>query len=306
MRAVVVYRIDGLGGRLLALGNGIRMARVLGVPCYWAWGSFQHVAGVENPRWLLDAPRLEAAVTIGSLTRALRQSGAKHILYDRAADVIERAELAEADVLLCGIGRVQRLSDEADGARLRRDLAAALSAVAMAPALHQRALAFAARHDLRPAVGVHVRRGDLIGYPIERERRRLVGLDRYFAVLDEVAGDAPLFLCTEDREVIEAFEARYPGRILRYPTRSWDRGDREALAEALIEMFLLSATRFIVGGLSAFSRFAAARRAIPLAVLHEGHSLERSVEIATAVARTARLLSSRREARAAAERAAGQ
>jgi hypothetical protein len=303
MRGVIVYRMDGLGGRLMALGNGIRIARVLGVPCYFAWESFEHVAGVDDPRRLLDAGRLDAAVKTGNLTFGFREFGARRILYDGANEVIDRAGLAGAHVLLCGLGRVQRLSDEADSARLRLDLAAAMSAIALAPALHRRALAFAARHDPRPAIGVHVRRGDLIGYPVPRERRRLVGLDRYFAVLDAVSGDAPLFVCTEDQSVIEAFETRYSGRILRYPTRSWDRGDQEALAEALIEMFLLSTTRFIVGGPSAFSRFAAARNALPLAVLSESHSVERSVEIAIAVAGAAHRLWRHRQAAAAMEQA---
>ena len=280
----------------MALGNGIRIARVLGVPCYYAWESIQYISGVDDPRRLLDARRLGAAVTIGGLTDGLRQFAAKRVLYDRAADIVDRADVAEADVLLCGLGRVQRLSDEVDSPRLRLDLARAMNAIRPAPALHRRALAFAAQHDPRRAVGVHVRRGDLAGYPVERERRRLVGLQRYFAALDAVIGDAPLFLCTEDPSVIEAFDARYPGRLLRYPTRSWDRDDPEALADALVEMFLLSITRFIVGGPSAFSRFAAARSATPLAVLYEQLTVERCVEVATEVARIA---SARRDREAA-------
>ncbi len=306
MRGVIAYRMDGLGGRLMALGNGIRIARVLGVPCYFAWESFEHVAGVTDPRRLLDAERLDAAVKTGKLTFGFREFDARRILYDGAKDVIDEAELAGADVLLCGLGRVQRLSGEADSLRLRGDLAAAMRAIALAPALSRQALAFAARHDPRPAIGVHVRRGDLVHYPVERERRRIVGLERYFAALDAVIGDAPLFLCTEDPKVIEAFDGRYPGRVLHYPTRSWDRDDPEALAEALIEMFLLSTTRFIVGGPSAFSRFAAARAAIPLAVLSESMSVERCIAIATSVARTAELLWSRRRAAAAMASAAGR
>jgi hypothetical protein len=283
MRAVVVYRADGLGSRLMAFGNGLRMARVLGVPCYWTWNERQRVGGIDDLGRLLDMQRLGPDVRILPLFDALKEIGPARLCSDGIKGVVSREAVAGADVLLCGITQLQRLSDETLSPGLRRGFAAAISCIAPTPMLVDRARRFAAAHDLRSAVGVHVRRGDLIGHKAERERIRLIELDRYFVVLDAVAPDAPLFLCTEDQSAIDAFRARYPSRVFRYPTHSWSRDDEAAVGDALIEMFLLSATKFIVAGPSAFSRFAAARRAIPLVLLQNRHSVAESVALAEAV-----------------------
>jgi hypothetical protein len=293
MRAVVVYRTDGLGSRLMAFGNGLRLARVLGVPCYLTWNEPHLVGGISDLGHLLDMQRLPPDVKVRRLVYALKELDPSRMLYGRSEDVLDREAVAGSDVLLCVFSRMQRFSDEVDSPRLAEDFATAASCIVPVPALVGRARSFAARCDLRAAVGVHVRRGDLVGHPMEQERIRLVELDRYFAVLDAVAPDRRFFLCTEDQSVIGAFEARYPARVYHYPARSWARRERVALADALIEMFLLSGTQFIVAGPSAFSRFAAARRAIPLVVLQNGESVEQSIAAAEVAAREARLRQSR-------------
>lgn len=287
MRVVVVYRGDGLGSRLMAFANGLRLARVFGVPCYLTWNEPDHVGGITDPGRLLDMRRLPNNVRIVPLFSALKNIGPARIYYDGVRGIVDREALADADVLLCGLAHIQRLSDEADTPELRKNLAAAMACLVPAPALADRARAFNAECDVRDAVGVHVRRGDIVGHRIPRERVRLIGIDRYFAVLDAVASDRPLFLCTEDQSVVDAFAARYPGRVLRYPTRSWSRDDAVAVEDAMIEMFLLSATKFIVAGPSAFNRFAAARKAIPLVLLQNRDSVQQSIALAIAAVRDA-------------------
>ncbi len=266
----------------MAFGNGLRMARILGVPCYWTWNERTRVGGVEHMGDLFDVGKLGPDVQVLPFFKALTAIGPARLCSDGAKGVVSLEAIAGADVLLCCNGNIQCLGDEELSPALRRGFAAATSCIVPAPALAEKARQFAAAHDLRSAVGVHVRRGDLAGHRVERERIRLIGLDRYFAALDVVAADAPLFLCTEDHSVIAAFQARYPGRVFRYPTRSWVRDDATAIRDAVIEMFLLSATKFIVAGPSAFSRFAAARSMLPLVVLENGHSMEESIELAKA------------------------
>lgn len=285
MRAVFVYRQDGLGNRLMAFGNGLRLARVLEVPCYLAWNEWHRVGGISRIGDLLDVEEMPASVTPCRFDQGLRELRPSRMAYAGHRDVIDREVVAGSDLLLCARPRMQRLSYEPDSPLLARDFAEAANCLAPAPLLADRAHAFAVRHDLAAAVGVHVRRGDLADHRSEAERIRLIGLDRYFAVLDAVAPAGPFFLCTEDQTVIEAFHDRYPARVLCYPTGSWARGDREATGDALIEMFLLGATRFVVGGPSGFSRFAAARTAIPLVVLENGESPQQSIALAEAAIR---------------------
>lgn len=288
VRAVVVYRTDGLGSRLIAFGNGLRLARALEVPCYLSWNDPHEVGGLSDLGELLDLRQMPPTVKVVRHAEALLELLPRRICYAGIEAVIDREALSGADVLLCNLGHLQRFSDEAPSAQLNADLARALRGLVPAPELADRIRSFSASHDVRGAVGVHVRRGDLIGHRDEKERRRMVGLDRYFAVLDAVAASEPLFLCSDDLSVVGAFQERYPDRVLRYPTTSWARNDRESTSDALIEMFLLSATQFIVAGPSGFSRFAAAKRARPLVVLRNVHSLEQSLAMAYAAARVAR------------------
>ena len=283
IRAVVVYRHDGLGCRLMSLGNGLRIARRLGVQCYMAWNERDRIGGIGNLGILLDVPAMAPEVIVLTLAQALRELSPAHIAYDRHKSVVRGESLTDADVFLCGYPELQRFDDEVDSPELRNSLADALRLLAPAPALAKRIRDFTSQHDLAAAVGVHVRRGDIVTN--ERYRGRIIELDRYFAVLDAVAPDEPLFLCTEDQPVVEAFLARYPGRVMRYATRSWKRGERAAAEDALIEMMLLSGTRYIIGGQSAFSRFAAARNLIPFALMENRHGLDKSIEIATAATR---------------------
>jgi hypothetical protein len=281
IRAVVVSRTDGLGARLIAFGNGIRIARALGVPCHLAWNEADQVGGLDASR-LFALDDLPPGITFARMPHILREIEAGRIAFDRAMRVIPRSILDGTEVLLCGHHWFQRFDDEPDTPALRQDFAAALRSIPPARAIAARIEAFAARHDLGPAVGVHVRRGDIVGHPSEIHRNRVVDLERYYAVLDAVATEARLFLCTEDPAVIEAFSARYPGRVFGFPTSSYDRQDGSAAEDAMTELTLLGETRFIVAGRSAFSRCAAARNARPLILLENKDSFERSLEIALA------------------------
>jgi hypothetical protein len=285
MRAIVVYRQDGLGSRLMAFGNGLRLARVLGVPCHLVWTEAHRIGRISQFGQLLDESRLTSNVSAGRLDEILGQLRPSRMMYADDGDILDREAVAGSDVLFCVSSRMQRLDDEVRSPALARGFAAAAKCLMPVPPLVARARAFGARYDLRAAIGVHVRRGDLVDNRIERDRLRLIGLDHYFSVLDAISARRPLFLCTEDLAVVDAFRARYPGRVLRYPTTSWTRADRQAAASALIEMFLLGATRLVVAGPSAFSRFAAARRPIPLVVLKNGDSPKESIAQAEAAAR---------------------
>ena len=151
MRAVVVYRADGLGSRLMAFGNGLRMARVLGVPCYWTWNERSSVGGVSDLGQLLNVRRIAPNVRVLSLFRALKEIGPARIYYDGARGVVDRGAVAGSDVLLCGLSQIQRLSGEVDSPGLREDFAAAIRCIVPVPMLVDRARNFSAEHDLRAA-----------------------------------------------------------------------------------------------------------------------------------------------------------
>lgn len=117
-------------------------------------------------------------------------------------------------------------------------------------------------------VGVHVRRGDV-------EDFRCTPISRYFEKIENNYAGAPLFVTSDDEEVLQAFERRYGNQLAIYPSRSRVRTEPVAVQDALIELLLLSRTRVILAGQSSFSEVAAMIGGTRLEVLHPHKSTSR-------------------------------
>jgi hypothetical protein len=85
-------------------------------------------------------------------------------------------------------------------------------------------------------VGVHIRRGDWRGQR---------GLDFYFDAMHR-AGDAGFFVSTDEPEIFETVQQRFPGAV-RYPATSFQRGDAGAVRDAMVDVLLLSSTSYLIG-----------------------------------------------------------
>jgi hypothetical protein len=85
-------------------------------------------------------------------------------------------------------------------------------------------------------IGVHIRRGDW------RSQRNL---DFYFDSMRQFSG-ARFFVSTDEPEIFAAVQQQFPTAV-RYPVASLQRGDAQAVRDAMIDVLLLSSTAYLIG-----------------------------------------------------------
>jgi hypothetical protein len=86
-------------------------------------------------------------------------------------------------------------------------------------------------------------------------------------------GTTTFFLATDSPEVEAELRAHFPGRILTYPKRTLDRRRREAIEDAVIDLFCLAATGKLFASFhSSFSETASRLRDTPYEVIRNGHA----------------------------------
>lgn len=263
--AVLAYRHDGFGARLMCLGNGIRFAKEFGCGFGFIWSRGPCIADIQKPKELFDVKAMaEKGVNFTNFANELSRSADARVIFNAGfRNTINMAEVPPGSTLLITCHRTLRTHGESDMVA-RKALSAALKLVVPTSVIAERISAFVRSHDLGSAIGVHVRRGDIVNSGILRHTFRVIELARYFAMVDVNRTSDEIFLCTEDASVIDAFEARYPKRVIRFPTRSWCRDDKNAVEDAFIEIAALSRTSFVIAGKSAFNRAATGLGFIPL------------------------------------------
>ena len=155
-------------------------------------------------------------------------------------------------------------------------------------AVQERADAFRASSFRPTMIGVHLRRGDFARFRPEVTGNFAAVARRVDDYLEE-APDAGILLCTDDgapdayrgheiptEGVKEAFEERFPGRVVATDPRSLVRGEREAVEDALVDLLLLRQVSMFVGTKgSSFSELATLGRDVPTAVLGRGRPRDR-------------------------------
>jgi hypothetical protein len=98
----------------------------------------------------------------------------------------------------------------------------------------------------RPAIGVHVRRGDFAEHLPQRYHIDLPPLERYFEYLDDWRGT--IFLATDGGAAVEGeFRERYGHRVVIHPKRSPGRNTPEAIQDALVDVYLLQRCQAVIG-----------------------------------------------------------
>lgn len=131
--------------------------------------------------------------------------------------------------------------------------------------LQQRLDSFAQRHGFgAPTVGVHVRRTD------NDLARRHSPLEAFEAAMQrelDVRSDTWFFLCTDEPDVVELLQARFPGRVLALE-KDLSRDTEAGMEAALIDMLLLARSRRVLGSYwSSFSQIASEIGGIELEVV---------------------------------------
>ncbi|PDV97783.1 hypothetical protein A9Q02_22440 [Candidatus Chloroploca asiatica] len=135
-------------------------------------------------------------------------------------------------------------------------------------------------------IGVHLRRGDMhLLYPASAANTlaAMAAVDTYLAQEPE----AGILLCTDDgaihqrtgrplpSEGVQAkFLARYGERVVFTIPRSLDRRDPAAIQDALVDLWLLRQTDYVVGTIgSSFSGMAVLGRSVPVTLCQSQHPL---------------------------------
>jgi len=96
--------------------------------------------------------------------------------------------------------------------------------------------AFRGRWFTPATIGVHIRRGDW---------RSQQNLDFYFDSMRQFP-DAGFFVSTDEPEIFAAVQQQFP-QAVRYPAASLQRGEAEAVRDAMIDVLLLSNTAYLIG-----------------------------------------------------------
>lgn len=255
--SIISARIDGIGGRLGAAVNGMRLARKLHASYSLLWQQHPAAANITDPGYIFDVSAMrELGGSFITLTDFLTQpKGGGCIYFDASAPRI-LPESAEASTWVISSAHPSALPNE-KGEDIRAGLAeAADSMLRFSPFIQKRIEAHPTVSSLKQMVGVHVRRGDLIGNLNPIHRNRIIPEESYFFVIDAAFSDRDIFLCTEAEDVILAFRKRYGSRLVLPETLGWGRDSMELTRQAVIELALLSRCRVILGSNSSFSRSA--------------------------------------------------
>ncbi|MEL7116502.1 MAG: hypothetical protein AAGP08_13115, partial [Pseudomonadota bacterium] len=130
------------------------------------------------------------------------------------------------------------------------------------------------RFDLKNAVSVHIRRGDMIwanygiqkvgrvpGHPITKSLARVFAYryaptPTYYRAISGLPEDQSLVLFSDDTEVREAFFERYKDRVLDVHAML-DQSDFSRAQRDFVEFLLMTRTKQVLSSESAFSAYAA-------------------------------------------------
>lgn len=118
--------------------------------------------------------------------------------------------------------------------------------------------------SFRRTIGVHLRRTD---NPQQQNSPTELFVARMKREI-ELHPTTDFFLATDDPADEALLAQEFPGRIRIYPKRSLDRGKKESIEDALIDLYCLAETDKIIGTVySSFSVIAARINRIPLEIL---------------------------------------
>ena len=252
-------RHDGMGGRLAAMLNGVRLAELYGTSYTFAWVQNLQAANIKSPSLFFDIAKMASAKAHFCEPNDIftTDAGGELLYSDNFAPRLKKSLVSSATKLVISCSHLSRFEHESE-ADVRAAMAGAFARrIHFTQAIEDKVAAIAACGALKTAIGVHVRRGDLLTSRIQANRERAISLERYFEVLELLSKEAPMFLCTEDAEVQAEMVRRYGDRIILPTTRSWDRKSADAAVEAVVEILALSRCQMIVGGISAFNRVGA-------------------------------------------------
>nr|MDA3779978.1 alpha-1,2-fucosyltransferase [Bacteroidales bacterium] len=113
---------------------------------------------------------------------------------------------------------------------------------------------FSKKHKLSNFIGIHVRRGDF------KESIEVSTDEKFIKRMKEILKEnnsQKFFLCTDSKDTEENFRKIFPGKIISYKKVNFKRDNLKFVQEGLIDLYLLSKTKSILGSyLSSFTEVA--------------------------------------------------
>jgi len=113
---------------------------------------------------------------------------------------------------------------------------------------------FEKKYTLHERVGIHMRRGDF------KEAQEISPDDKFIIKIKQILKTNPktkFFLCTDDKNSEKLLKKNFGNKIISYPKKNFDRLDEKFIQQGLIDLFLLSKTKEILGTyLSSFTELA--------------------------------------------------
>ena len=107
---------------------------------------------------------------------------------------------------------------------------------------------FEKKYNLKKTIGVHIRRGDFADRKISPGR--VSSDEKFIERMRELIKEnfkTKFFLCTDSKAMEDKMERIFPKKIIKFPKTSFIRTDVRATQEGLIDLFLLSKTKHILG-----------------------------------------------------------
>ena len=117
---------------------------------------------------------------------------------------------------------------------------------------------FSKKNNLKKCIGIHIRRGDFLN---SKEGLEKVSSDeKFIKKIEEILkknSKEKFFLSTDSKEIEEKLKKLFPKNILTYSKSNFKREDKEFIQNGLIDLYLLSKTKYILGTyLSTFNELA--------------------------------------------------
>ncbi len=265
VKFVIANRFDGLGGRLITLLLSLGLAEQIGARCLLHWPNTWDLSGRSLP-WLFGGPLLEPFLSETTGHRIagldlLRHDGLTALRLIGHQDQLEADDLERFDAICLRSASPAAIATLPgfDVAAVKRACADQFRRLPLHPAVAERIARYPHLSELAGAIGVQVRRGDLLRHQSAVHRTRMIDLERYFSALER-HGERAIFLASDSPAVVRQFRRHFGPRLLTLPRHWWvgySRNGRRDLQQALCELLLLARCPHIVAGPSNFPRAAA-------------------------------------------------
>lgn len=268
-RTLVIVSADGLSNRIRALTSGLAVAEAAGREFAMLWPPNEACGArfdeLFQNRWrVVDSP-IRPVDMRSFRTSTWSDKKLQQFLGDQRQHIV----LSHWNWLV-------EVTRSGSRSRLQQRCVQWVNELEPVAPLAARIESFRAEHFAPTMIGVHLRRGDAIRFRPQSSSNTSAAfraVDRFLAH-DPQAG---ILLCTDDgapdpfinqptptEDVRGKFVARYGSRVVWTTPHTLDRRSADAIQDAVVDLWLLRATDYVVGTYrSSFSEIAVAGRTVP-------------------------------------------